>query len=79
MKNLLFLILFIISNLSIAQTDVGIQIARLKYNGGGDWYNDPSAEINLLNFINDHTNIKVQPKYIFTESYTSTLIKDLKE
>lgn len=67
MKNILLLILFIISDLSFAQIDIGVQIARLKYNGGGDWYNDPSAEINLLNFINDNTNIKVQPKYIFTD------------
>ncbi len=67
MKYLLFLFLFIISDLSFAQVDIGVQIARLKYNGGGDWYNDPSAEINLLNFINDNTNIKVQPKYIFTD------------
>jgi len=67
MKYLLIIFLFIISNLSIAQTDIGIQIVRLKYNGGGDWYNDPSAEINLLNFINDDTNIKVQPKYVFTD------------
>jgi hypothetical protein len=26
----------------------GIDIARLKYGGGGDWYNDPEAEANLL-------------------------------
>lgn len=25
-----------------------IDIARLKYGGGGDWYNDPEEEINLL-------------------------------
>lgn len=32
-------------------------IARLKYHGGGDWYNDPSAIPNLLNFIKSQTNI----------------------
>ena len=42
-------------------------IARLKYNGGGDWYNDPSAEVNLLNFIKRNTNIKVEAKYRFVE------------
>ena len=39
--------------------------AILKYNGGGDWYNDPSAEINLLKFINQETTIKVNPEYVF--------------
>ena len=49
------------------QSQDGFQIARLKYNGGGDWYNDPSAEVNLLNFIRQNTNIKVDAKYKFVE------------
>jgi len=44
-----------------------IRIARVKYNGGGDWYNDPSAEVNLLKFIRDNTLIKVKPEYVFVE------------
>jgi hypothetical protein len=44
-----------------------LQIARLKYSGGGDWYNDPSAEINLLRFISLETNIKVSSEYVFVE------------
>lgn len=34
-------------------------IARLKYGGGGDWYNDPSSELNLLRFIREQTTIDV--------------------
>lgn len=60
------LVLLITINLS-AQVEVGFQIARVKYNGGGDWYNDPSAEVNLLKFINNYTNIKVKPEYVFVE------------
>ena len=30
-------------------------IARLKYDGGGDWYSDPSSLPNLLRFIQDNT------------------------
>ena len=37
-------------------------IARLKYGGGGDWYNDPSSEINMLKFLRDNTNIDVEIK-----------------
>ena len=47
------------------QSKEGFQIARLKYQGGGDWYNDPSAEVNLLNFIKQNTNIKVDARYQF--------------
>ena len=32
-------------------------IARLKYSGGGDWYNDPSVIPNLLDFLREHTAI----------------------
>lgn len=50
-----------------AQSDGGFQIARLKYSGGGDWYNDPSAEVNLLKFIQANTNIKVNAEYKFVD------------
>jgi hypothetical protein len=43
------------------------RIARLKYAGGGDWYNDPSAEVNLLAFARQHAGIDADPKYEFTE------------
>ena len=41
-------------------------IARLKYSGGGDWYNDPSGEVNLLTFAKQYTNIDADPVYQFT-------------
>lgn len=34
-------------------------LARLKYHGGGDWYNDPSIIPNLLNFMSANTNVTV--------------------
>jgi hypothetical protein len=37
-------------------------IARIKYGGGGDWYNDPSSEFNLLRFIKEQTAIDVDVK-----------------
>lgn len=43
------------------------RIARLKYNGGGDWYNDPSAEINLLTFIRNNTLVDTDPRYEYVE------------
>jgi hypothetical protein len=43
------------------------QIVRVKYNGGGDWYNDPSAEVNLLNFLKQNTKTRVNPEYKFVE------------
>jgi hypothetical protein len=50
-----------------AQQDGLFRIARLKYSGGGDWYNDPTEEPNLLNFIKAHTNLKVKAEYKFVD------------
>ncbi|HEX2963670.1 MAG: DUF4159 domain-containing protein [Bacteroidota bacterium] len=50
-----------------AQNEPAFQIARVKYNGGGDWYNDPSEEVNLLKYVSEHTNIKVKADYVFVD------------
>lgn len=65
-KSYIYIIIFISSIIS-AQSEEGFQIARLKYGGGGDWYNDPSSEVNLLKYVNEHTNIKVNPIYTFVD------------
>ncbi|MEI8134078.1 MAG: DUF4159 domain-containing protein [bacterium] len=43
------------------------RIARLKYSGGGDWYNDPTEEPNLLKYIKNVTNIEVNPEYTWVD------------
>lgn len=45
----------------------GLKIARVKYAGGGDWYNDPQEEANLLRFIHTQLNLAVDPVYQFVE------------
>jgi len=42
-----------------ATETAGFSITRLQYDGGGDWYSDPSSLPNLLEFISNNTNIKV--------------------
>jgi len=37
-------------------------VARVKYQGGGDWYNDPDAIPNLAQELNNRTNIKTDVK-----------------
>lgn len=39
-----------------------LTIARLKYEGGGDWYNDPEIIPNLAKEINRRTSIRVEEK-----------------
>lgn len=72
MRRILLIVILLSIGMS-AQNKQGLQIARLKYSGGGDWYNDPSAEVNLLNFISENTNVEVNPEYVFVDIATSDL------
>ena len=45
-----------------AQDAYSVQIARIKYGGGGDWYSDDQSLIELLRFTRDQTLIDVAPK-----------------
>jgi hypothetical protein len=66
-KTLILFCLFGFVNLFPQKDNGNFQIARLKYNGGGDWYNDPSAEVNLLRFVSQNTNLKVKAEYKFVD------------
>jgi len=56
-----FIFFIIIPFLSLSQNTY--EIAVLKYNGGGDWYANPTALPNLIEFTNKNlgTTIKTQP------------------
>lgn len=57
---LITLIIFQTTTLAQAPNLYGkFVIARLKYGGGGDWYSNPSSLPNLLQFIGEHTYVKV--------------------
>ena len=60
MKSFLNLILlFFIPNLFCQNS---FEIALLKYNGGGDWYANPTALPNLIEFVNKNLNTKINPE-----------------
>lgn len=63
---LLILTIFLFSSLGIFAQDTTVKIALLKYNGGGDWYSDPTALPNLIEFCNKNlrTNIYSEPSTI---------------
>ena len=50
------LIIVTLSKLIFAQD---FSIARIHYDGGGDWYGDPSSIPNLLNYVQKNTSIAV--------------------
>ncbi len=46
-----------------AQSSGEFEIARAKYRGGGDWYNDPSSLQNLISFVKSNTPILIADDY----------------
>lgn len=58
-----FLVLFTIAlAISTQASAQNIKIAKLKYEGGGDWYANKTALSNLITFCNDNLNTKLAPE-----------------
>mgnify|MGYP001361182706 FL=1 len=70
-----FIALYILLSLPLLAQSPGsaVKLARVKYSGGGDWYNDPSGEINLLNYVNKVSNIECFPKYEYVDLATDKI------
>ena len=62
MKGILFLALIALFSLSSFNQPT-YKMAKLKYNGGGDWYGDRTALTNLIKFCNE--NLKTNFQYCF--------------
>lgn len=72
MKRILLLTGFLwISIFAFAQAETTVKIALLKYNGGGDWYSNPTSLPNLIEFVNNklQTNINPAPATVSANSY----------
>jgi len=55
-------ILFLTIFLFLIQSISAQQVATLKYEGGGDWYANPTALPNLITFSNENINTKIDKK-----------------
>ena len=53
----IFIILLLFPILLLGQKN--FKIATLKYNGGGDWYANPTSLPNLINFCNKNINTNI--------------------
>jgi len=59
----LIFVVLLFSEPIIAQQSGAFEIARVKYRGGGDWYNDPSSLKNLIEYTNKEIPISIEPVY----------------
>ncbi len=67
------MMIFVASDAVAQQISSSFKIARVKYSGGGDWYNDPASEIELLKYAQRNTNLKVDPVYEFVDLSTDKI------
>jgi hypothetical protein len=69
MKKILLLLLplallaFTMKNPVPKEAPASLKMALLKYNGGGDWYANPTALPNLASFCNDQLNTSFDTEY----------------
>jgi len=70
MKKIFFLF-FLLSSLLISQSSY--QLAVLKYQGGGDWYANPSSLKNLAIFCNKNLKMNLSEDYAIVEPSSQNL------
>ena len=63
MKKIFFISIIIIISFSFNNNENNYQFAVLKYNGGGDWYSNPTSLKNLIIFCNKNLNLNINPNY----------------
>ena len=59
-----FLVLLLLGGVATSAAQAPLTIGRLHYDGGGDWYANPSSLPNLLKAIGERTNLKTAPREV---------------
>ena len=67
MRNKYLLLLILLGIHVFPASSQNVQIALLKYKGGGDWYANPSSLTNLIEFCNKQLNTSLKPDYATAE------------
>lgn len=62
MKKLLLICLLLTASCQLAKAQAAYKIAKLKYNGGGDWYANKTSLPNLIKFANQNLRMNIFPE-----------------
>jgi hypothetical protein len=69
------LLLFISILVLLSFSRYSCKIAVLKYNGGGDWYSNPTSLNNLVKFCRANLNINIDPVYDVVDVASSEIFR----
>tara|TARA_B100000676_G_C17932709_1_gene761831 strand:- start:462 stop:1121 length:660 start_codon:yes stop_codon:yes gene_type:complete len=67
MNRIYFILILLLFNSFVYLKKNNYQLAVLKYQGGGDWYSNPSSLKNLAIFCNENLNTNINPEYAIVE------------
>ncbi len=67
MKRLIFLFLVFTTVSSFAPLAPSYQVAVLKYKGGGDYYSNPTAMPNLVEYVNKNLNMNINTEVPYVD------------
>ena len=60
LRKMIFLVLVSCTAISFTSNDKPLKIALLKYNGGGDWYANPTSLPNLAKYCNQNQGMNIE-------------------
>lgn len=73
MRRILIITIWVSAMFLLGNTPGSVQIALLKYRGGGDWYANPTSLTNLIAFCNQNLNTNIDPEYATVEAGSATI------
>ncbi|MGE5383284.1 MAG: DUF4159 domain-containing protein [Omnitrophica WOR_2 bacterium] len=68
MRRLITICLLVFSGLMLGSSPGSVQIALMKYRGGGDWYANPTSLTNLIAFCNKNLKTNINEEYATVEA-----------
>ncbi|MCS5663578.1 MAG: DUF4159 domain-containing protein [Flavobacteriales bacterium] len=74
MKKLKYLLLMLFP-IAMAFSSYSCKVAVLKYNGGGDWYANPTSLNNLIQFCTINLNMDIDPVYDVVDVASTDLFR----
>lgn len=75
MKKIKYILLLLLPIFTIAFNSYSCKVAVLKYNGGGDWYANPTSMTNLIQFCRVNLNMNINPNYDVVDVASSELFQ----
>jgi hypothetical protein len=74
MKYIIIILIILSSTFSnLFSQESSVRLGLLKYRGGGDWYSNPTALPNLIDFCNKNINTNIHNKDITVEAGSSDI------